>query len=106
MKARKEQSIHFVIRFQGISKMLKKDFNYLVEDQTHHKHKQTEDIMLEILIDVMFGNIVFQNTIGLPTDTYCVLLLADLIFVCNRIYAFYVYDVIVYTIHHVLCQNV
>ena len=58
--------------------------NYFVKDHTSSKNKYTEDDiikMLNFLIDnifVVFGGIVFQQTIGIPMGTNCAPLLADL----------------------------
>jgi len=57
---------------------------YFVREQTKSSHKYTEDdiySMLEFLIDnifVVFGQQVFQQTVGIPMGTNCAPLLADL----------------------------
>ena len=58
--------------------------NYFVKNHSDSTHKYSEeDIqkMLEFLVDniyVVFGNQVFQQTIGIPMGTNCAPLLADL----------------------------
>ena len=64
--------------------VLNRDSGYFVKEKTDSNKYYTEDTiikMLEFLIDnifVMFGDIVFQQTIGIPMGTNCAPLLADL----------------------------
>ena len=64
--------------------VLGKDLGYFVKEHTKSDIKYTEDDitkMLEFLIDnifVVFGNQVFQQTVGIPMGTNCAPLLADL----------------------------
>ena len=57
---------------------------YFVKNHSEAKHKYTEDDivrMIEFLIDIIFvesGGVIFQQVIGIPMETNCAPLLADL----------------------------
>ncbi|KAJ8299058.1 hypothetical protein KUTeg_023118 [Tegillarca granosa] len=84
-----KQIIHFSLFYKNGKPrykylVLNRDSGYFVKHHTDCKQKYTEDTinkMLEFLIDnicVVFGNIIFQQTIGIPMGTNCAPLLADL----------------------------
>jgi hypothetical protein len=62
--------------------VLGRDRSYSVKHHSTKKFSETDIFnMLEFLIDnifVMFGGRVFQPTVGIPMDTNCTPLLADL----------------------------
>ncbi|KAJ8314953.1 hypothetical protein KUTeg_007103 [Tegillarca granosa] len=89
LKERLKQIIHFSFLYKnGKTRykylVLNRDSGYFVKHLTDCKQKYTEDTinkMLVFLIDnifVVFGNIIFQQTIGIPVGTNCAPLLADL----------------------------
>ena len=89
LKERLKQIIHLSFFYKNGKPrykylVLNRDSGYFVKHHTDSKQKYTEDTinkMLEFLIDnifVVFGNIIFQQTIGIPMGTNCAPLLADL----------------------------
>ena len=62
--------------------MLGRNRSYIVKHYSTKKFSETDIFnMLEFLIDnifAMFGGRVFQQTVGIPMDTNCAPLLADL----------------------------